>query len=133
MRIGELAQLTGVPTVTLRFYEREGLLTPAARSDGNYRVYSECDVERVRFILRCRAVDMALGDIRSLSQQPASPGLATGQVDVDSYLSEIDRRMIELKQLRDDLCRRSGRGSNASRPATRKESPFSISPPLSDL
>lgn len=49
MRIGELADRTGVPQRMLRYYEQQGLLTPT-RGDNGYRRYQESDVERVRQI-----------------------------------------------------------------------------------
>ena len=41
MRIGQLAQLVGVETQTIRFYEQQGLLPPPDRQDNGYRVYTE--------------------------------------------------------------------------------------------
>lgn len=40
MRIGQLAQLVGVETQTIRFYEQQGLLPPPDRQDNGYRVYT---------------------------------------------------------------------------------------------
>lgn len=40
MTIGELARAAGVPTSTVRFYERRGLLKPDARTQANYRTYT---------------------------------------------------------------------------------------------
>lgn len=48
--IGQLAKAADIPTSTLRYYERIGLLQPRNRSEGNYRLYDEGDLERVRFI-----------------------------------------------------------------------------------
>ena len=66
IRIGELAQRTGCEVVTVRFYEKEGLLPAPARSSGNYRLYSEAHIERLQFIRHCRSLDMSLGEIRAL-------------------------------------------------------------------
>ncbi len=46
-RIGEVAQRTGVTQRTLRFYEEKGLLTPADRMEGGFRLYSDADLGRV--------------------------------------------------------------------------------------
>ena len=48
--IGELARAAGVPTSTVRYYEREGIVRPAGRSGSNYRLYSQQEIERLRFI-----------------------------------------------------------------------------------
>ena len=45
MRIGQLAQLVGVDTQTIRFYEQQGLLPPPGRQENGYRVYTEKHVE----------------------------------------------------------------------------------------
>jgi DNA-binding transcriptional MerR regulator len=55
LRIGELAELTGTTTRTIRYYEEIGLLDGAAdRGQGKHRCYTEADVERVREIVRLR-------------------------------------------------------------------------------
>ena len=62
-RIGELARRAECLVQTVRYYEAEGLLPQAARSDGNFRMYDESHLERLLFIRRCRAKDMNLADV----------------------------------------------------------------------
>ena len=66
MKIGELAKAAQTQTETIRFYEREGLLPAAPRTDSNYRSYGQAHVERLTLIRRCRALDMNLDEIRAL-------------------------------------------------------------------
>jgi DNA-binding transcriptional MerR regulator len=66
LRIAEVAERTGVPATTLRYYEDIGLLAPAERSGNGYRAYSERDVERLRFITRAKQLDISLDDLREL-------------------------------------------------------------------
>jgi len=66
MQIGQLAKKLGVKTDTLRFYEKNGLLTPSNRSDTGYRYYSKADHQRAMFILRCKRVGFTLSDIKEL-------------------------------------------------------------------
>jgi DNA-binding transcriptional MerR regulator len=66
LRIAEVAERTGVPATTLRYYEDIGLLTPARRSGNGYRAYSDRDVERLRFITRAKQLDIGLDDLREL-------------------------------------------------------------------
>ena len=55
LRIGEVAELTGTTPRTIRYWEEIGLLpVPHDRAQGQHRVYSEADVERVREIIRLR-------------------------------------------------------------------------------
>ena len=51
MRIGELAQVTGTPVETVRYYEKEGLLPQPGRSDANYRVYASEHVDQLQLAL----------------------------------------------------------------------------------
>ena len=73
MKIGELAKLTDCQVETIRYYEKEGLLPPPARSDGNYRLYTQAHTERLVFIRNCRSLDMTLEEIRSLLGLRDSP------------------------------------------------------------
>jgi DNA-binding transcriptional MerR regulator len=66
LQIGELAKRTGCLVETIRYYEREGLLPTLFRSKGNYRLFSDIHVERLRFIRHCRSLDMTLKEIRTL-------------------------------------------------------------------
>ena len=53
-RIQEVAAETGLTTRAIRYYEQIGLLEPAARSDGAYRLFDTSDLERLRFIKELR-------------------------------------------------------------------------------
>jgi DNA-binding transcriptional MerR regulator len=66
LRIAEVAERTGVPATTLRYYEGIGLLTPAGRGGNGYRAYDEQDVERLRFITSAKQLDISLDDLREL-------------------------------------------------------------------
>lgn len=66
LRIGELAQRQGVSTATLRYYERLGLLGRPDRTTSGYRTYDDDHEARVRFIVRAKALDLSLDEIRSL-------------------------------------------------------------------
>ena len=69
MKIGELALAAQTQVETIRYYEREGLLPQAPRSEGNYRIYGPEHVERLAFAaLSCSAV---LGGFGALSPRPA--------------------------------------------------------------
>ena len=66
LRIGELSARHGLTTATVRYYESLGLLGEAERSPSGYRLFSNDDEERLRFILRAKALDLSLEEIRSL-------------------------------------------------------------------
>ncbi len=54
LRINEVAAETGLTTRAIRYYEEIGLLEPAARSDGDYRLYDASDLDRLQFIRSLR-------------------------------------------------------------------------------
>jgi DNA-binding transcriptional MerR regulator len=64
--IGQLAKSVGVAHSTIRYYEREGLLRPAGRSPGNYRLYGPEAQHRLTFIRAAQAAGFELADIRSM-------------------------------------------------------------------
>ena len=68
LTIGKLAKHAGVPTSTVRYYERRGLLRPDGRSEGNYRVYGEEALDRLRFVRSAQAAGFTLSDISALLQ-----------------------------------------------------------------
>ena len=66
-RISQLAERTGVPATTLRFYEQSGLL-PAGRTPAGYRVYDETAVDQLAFINSGKMMGLALDEIGELLQ-----------------------------------------------------------------
>jgi Cd(II)/Pb(II)-responsive transcriptional regulator len=107
MKIGELAQIAGCQTVTIRFYERKGLLNEAARSDANYRQYGQQDVERLAFIRNCRALSLTLREIERLIAIQKDPTLECDEVNdyLDRHLAEVQRQMESLSSLEKQLKR----------------------------
>ncbi len=94
--IGQLARAAGVPTSTVRYYERKRLLRPSARSASNYRLYSREDVERLRFIRAAQATGFTLEDITTLLR-PAPCGKV--QRLIDERLQHVTTRMKELRHV----------------------------------
>ena len=92
MNIGALAQQTGVSTDTLRYYEREKLLAPPGRAANGYRVYSEADAERVRFVRSAQALGFSLAEIRWIL-----PRLDAGQVQRAEIESHLQKKLAEIE------------------------------------
>lgn len=105
MKIGELAEATGTPVETIRFYEREGLLPPPRRADNNYRVYVPEHFERLSFIRQCRVLDMTLDEIRALLRLRGAPARDCAEVNelLDAHIDHVARRIRELRALEKDL------------------------------
>ena len=64
--IGDLARATGVKVVTIRYYERIGLMPAPPRTEGNYRAYHPEHVRWLRLIRRCRDLGFTLDLVRDL-------------------------------------------------------------------
>lgn len=105
MQIGELAQRTGCPVATIRYYERIGLVARPARRTNNYREYSTVHADRLRFIVNCRALDMSLDEIRALLRVVDTPaGLCVEvNVTVDQHLAHVRRQLSDLRRLERQL------------------------------
>jgi Cd(II)/Pb(II)-responsive transcriptional regulator len=105
MKIGELAAVVQTPVETIRYYEREGLLPQAPRSEGNYRIYGPEHVERLAFVRKCRSLDMTLDEIRVLLRLKDTPQAECGEVNalLDAHIGHIAVRIRELRQLERQL------------------------------
>ena len=105
MRIGNLAEATGTPVETIRYYEREGLIPAAQRTDNNYRLYSAAHADRLGFIRQCRNLDMTLDEIRSLLRLRDAPSENCGAVNalLDEHIGHVAQRIRELRALERDL------------------------------
>lgn len=105
MKIGELAKTTGTPVETIRYYEREGLLPEAGRTEANYRVYDQTHAQRLAFIRHCRCLDMTLDEIRVLLRYKDAPAADCGEVDqlLDAHIGHVVARIRELKALEKEL------------------------------
>ncbi|MGY2078776.1 MerR family transcriptional regulator [Modestobacter sp. SYSU DS0657] len=66
MRIGVLAERTGLSHPTIRHYDETGLLTPSARTAGNFRLYSEADYQRLMVIRRMKPLGFTVDEMRDL-------------------------------------------------------------------
>lgn len=105
MKIGELAHTAQTQVETIRYYEREGLLPQAPRSEGNYRIYGPEHVERLAFVRHCRSLDMALDEIRVLLRFKDEPQADCEKVNalLDEHIGHVATRIRELRHLEKQL------------------------------
>ena len=97
MKINEVEQLVGVTKRNIRFYEKEGLLSPG-RTDNGYRDYGEADVEALRKIKLLRKLDVPLEEIRRMQQ-----GTLTLTDGVRRHIIQLERAQDNLATMR-SLC-----------------------------
>jgi len=106
MTISEFALAGGVPTTTVRYYERARLLMPGARSGSGYRLYGNAALERLRFIRAAQGVGFALEDISALLDLETI-GASLCQTEVatllEKRLAETEARLRDLKRVKAHL------------------------------
>ncbi|WP_242394442.1 MerR family transcriptional regulator [Anaeromyxobacter oryzisoli] len=105
---GDLARATGNTVRTIRFYEEEGLLTPAVVSEGGHRRYTEDDLERLQLITDLRELGLALCEIRSMLDlrsgcYSAAEFALRFQEVLAGHLEQAQRRLERLKRLKEEL------------------------------
>lgn len=105
MRIGELARATGTKAETIRYYEREGILPAADRTDSNYRDYSVDHLAALAFVRRARELGFSMAQVRQLLALSDHDDKPCDDVDrlVDQQLGEVERKIADLSLLRDEL------------------------------
>ncbi|UQX04055.1 MerR family transcriptional regulator [Streptomyces sp. RerS4] len=87
MQIGEVATRTELSLRTIRHYEETGLVTPSARSQGGFRLYTETDVDRLMVIRRMKPLGFTLDQMRDLLD-------ATDRLDADDDLATEGREAL---------------------------------------
>ena len=120
MFIHELAQVTGVPAKTIRYYESIGLMPPPERAENNYRQYTPAAIERLRYIISARSLGFSLTDIGEFLAARDEGTLPCQRVmdSIDVRIADIDRRIADLLALREAL--NSFRSIGASLPPSKK-------------
>ncbi|TVY04129.1 MerR family transcriptional regulator [Cohnella terricola] len=112
-RIGELSSLAGINSRTIDYYTSLGLLTPAKRSTGNYRLYDDETLSRIRRIEQLKAQKFSLEEIReqfaSLNQVAADEAVARKLSELQTHLAQLEREVKELEPVLEQLKPRQAR------------------------
>jgi MerR family transcriptional regulator, repressor of the yfmOP operon len=115
LRIHEVGAALGLTTRTLRYYEELGLLKPAARSEGDYRLYDEDDLERLRFIKGLRDdAGFSLAEIGQLLEDDEARARNRARFRttqdpterraiIDDALARVERQVSSLRSKMDRL------------------------------
>jgi MerR family Zn(II)-responsive transcriptional regulator of zntA len=109
-RIGELARLAGVTPDTVRYYEKEKMMEAPARSAGGFRLYTQDDLQRLKFIRHAKQLGLSLEAIRdllSIRVDPESHSCQESKDIVEERLHEVERRIAELQAMQCSLQRLS--------------------------
>lgn len=107
MRIGEIAERSGVSAKTIRYYEDIGLLPAPQRLRSGYRDYGTATLDRLAFIRGAQGVGLSLGEIRGILALRDQGETPCGHVLdlLRTRSNELDRRIAELRVLRGELNR----------------------------
>jgi MerR family mercuric resistance operon transcriptional regulator len=102
LTIGQLAQRAGVGVETVRFYEREGLISEPPRRPSGYRDYPPEAVARIVFIRRGKELGFTLKEINELLELRVRPRRNCAQVkqSADAKIAGIDDKIAALRRMR---------------------------------
>ncbi|MEJ1991525.1 MAG: Cu(I)-responsive transcriptional regulator [Maritimibacter sp.] len=104
MNIGEVAQASGLPSKTIRYYEEIGLVRPM-RSENGYRHFRDTDLHKLNFIGRARALGFSIEDCRALLAlyEDESRESASVKKIAREHLDRIDEKIAQLSDMRATL------------------------------
>ena len=105
MKIGELAQATGLSAKTIRFYEAEGLITDPPRTDSGYRTYAEPDVARLYFILKAKRLGLSLDEIKGILQlhDRSEPTCVHVRSLLEEKVAQVEKAVQDLLGFKEEL------------------------------
>ncbi|MGH2659573.1 MAG: heavy metal-responsive transcriptional regulator [Actinomycetota bacterium] len=116
MRIGKLAEASGIPTTTIRYYEEIGLMPPPQRTASGYRDYEPNSASRLEFIQAAQSVGLTLGEIREIlafRDQGEFPCRHVAAL-IDQHAAELSQRIRTLEAMLRDLERLSKKAQSIS-------------------
>lgn len=104
--VKETAARVGLPSRTLRYYDRIGLVSPPRAASG-YRIYGPEDEDKLRFVRQAKALEFSLEEIRGLLAVAEGGCCADVRPEVQRLLDEkiaaVDARVADLGALRERL------------------------------
>jgi DNA-binding transcriptional MerR regulator len=108
LRVGDLAKMTGKTVRAIHHYEELGLIEPAGRSKGHYRLFDAETPVRIRWISKLQSLGLSLGEIRTLVRsRQASPSALQAAAQLramyEEKLVEVRGRLSELTALEREL------------------------------
>jgi MerR family copper efflux transcriptional regulator len=110
MRVSELAKRAGISSAAIRFYESEGVLPEAPRSDNGYRTYGEDDLCRLRMVVTLRGLGIELSESGRLAALCVDGRCDDMQaqliVQIEERRREVARARAELDHLDRELANR---------------------------
>ena len=105
LQVSEVAQRLGLNPQTLYFYERIGLIPPPQRTAAGYRLFSEQDITRLRFITCVKALGLSLDEIKELLVLQEGKALTCKAMHyrLTAKVDQLEDQIKQLQALRDEL------------------------------
>ena len=103
MKIGELAEKTGVHLESIRYYQRLGLVPKPMREYGSVRRYGEDTVSRLRFIKRAQALGFSLDEVKLLLELSVGQHCAETRTVAGKKLHLVEKKLSDLRRIRTAL------------------------------
>ncbi len=105
MNIGRASRATGVSAKMIRYYESVGLISPADRTESNYRDFSARDVNELRFIRRARNLGFSVEEITRLLSLWRDRDRPSREVKAiaEKHVADLDARIAEMTTMADTL------------------------------
>jgi len=133
LTIKEIELQSGIPRANIRFYEAEGLISPA-RHDNGYRDYSEDDLETLKRIKLLRALDMGLDEIKRLhsGEESLDKALCDHIELLEKRRSEVSRSQTICRTMRSDGVQYSTLNAQTYLDAMQRAYPTPVTVPKED-
>ncbi len=108
MTVGELAKKMGVTVRALQYYDREGLFSPSALSEGGRRLYSDRDVVKLHRILSLKSLGFSIGEIKNRLTNTDTPeevasALAEQARAIEAQIEGLTRSLHDIMALKDEV------------------------------
>lgn len=118
MNIGTVADRSGVPAKSIRYYERIGLIRSAKRQANGYRAYTDVEMHTLRFINRARDLGFSVDEVRELLSLWRDTGRSSVAVKAVAtrHLEALERKVAAAKSIRLSLASLIERRSGNDRP-----------------
>lgn len=105
LTIGKVANICGIGVETIRYYEKQDLITQPFKTDSHYRYYTQDHIERIQFILNSKELGFSLKEIKNLLELRIDESNSCHDIKpiADSKIKEIEEKIEFLQQLRATL------------------------------
>ncbi|WP_243709887.1 MerR family transcriptional regulator [Mycobacterium marinum] len=105
MTIAAAAHAAGVSSKAVRLWEAKGLLPPVRRNGAGYRIFTDEDVTRLRFVRHAKTLNLSLAEIKELLYPQCDDAARCGRLAtlLEAHIADIDRNVVELRYLRCQL------------------------------